>query len=103
MYFSTDSPEKQYVNILMELKRSALKAQKPSCSHLEVKDFTLLIECVIPSDDILATLEPVEVNRTVKVSGGMNLRQFQDRVLTPAMGWVRNYHGYLFYDPKDGR
>jgi hypothetical protein len=30
----------------------------------------------------------------------MNLRQFQDRLLNPAVGWKRNYHMYYFIDPR---
>eukprot|EP00961_Rhodomonas_salina_P124817 1682375-Rhodomonas_salina.1 len=32
----------------------------------------------------------------------MALQSLHDRVLGPAMGWTRNYHGFLFELPSDG-
>jgi hypothetical protein len=32
----------------------------------------------------------------------MTLRTLHDRVIGPAMGWTRNYHGYIFTDVNDG-
>lgn len=40
--------------------------------------------------------------RRIKVAGSTKLFAFQDKILAPALGWVRNYHGYLFVDDKDG-
>ncbi|GAQ88114.1 hypothetical protein KFL_004020010, partial [Klebsormidium nitens] len=37
-----------------------------------------------------------------KVSGGIVLNTFADKVLMPIMGWVWNFHGYVFIDHKDG-
>jgi hypothetical protein len=65
-------------------------------------DYTLRIEMVHHENGGLRPLTPVAVWRKVVVSGGITLRQLHDRVLGPAMGWVRNYHGYLIIDTKDG-
>jgi hypothetical protein len=97
----TPTPEKQYIKLLMDKKAAALKKNLALRKPLFSQDFVLKIEAIIQSEN-LRPLTPMPVWRTVVVSGGMNLRQFQDRVLTPAMGFARNYHGYLFTDPTDG-
>jgi hypothetical protein len=43
-----------------------------------------------------------EITRRVRLSAGMKLSQFQDKVLNPVMGWERNLHGYYFTDYRDG-
>ena len=40
--------------------------------------------------------------RRFKVSGGIVLNTLADKILMPLMGWVRNYHGYVFCDRRDG-
>ena len=40
--------------------------------------------------------------RRIRVSGGMTLQVFQDRILNPCIGWANGYHGYLFTDNRDG-
>jgi hypothetical protein len=96
--------KRQYVDLLKLKKLSLLESSRNSRSSLFKCDFTLLVELVNLNDDIpgLSPLKPVPIWRRIVVSGGMNLAQLHDRVLAPAVGWVRNYHGYLFTDPKDG-
>lgn len=40
--------------------------------------------------------------RRIKVAGATKMNTFQDKILAPALGWTRNYHGYLFVDANDG-
>jgi hypothetical protein len=40
--------------------------------------------------------------RRIKVAGATKLSVFQDKILAPALGWTRNYHGYIFIDASDG-
>lgn len=58
----------------------------------------------------LAFVSP-EIFRVVRVPASYSLAAFQDKVIQPAMGWARNFHGYVFtrdddhqgygYGPKD--
>jgi len=58
---------------------------------LRKRDYILKIKllCVLP-----------EIVRTVRVPAPVSLRVLQDKIISPAMGWKRNYHGYVFADPK---
>lgn len=40
--------------------------------------------------------------RLLTVFGGTTLATMHDRILAPAMGWVRHYHSYKFIDPATG-
>ncbi|EIW53792.1 uncharacterized protein TRAVEDRAFT_133412 [Trametes versicolor FP-101664 SS1] len=40
--------------------------------------------------------------RRIRVSGGLPLSVFADKVLTPVWGWVRNLHAHTFHDYSDG-
>jgi hypothetical protein len=35
-------------------------------------------------------------------AGAMKLNTLHDKVITPIMGWTRNYHGYMYTDQTDG-
>ncbi|KAK9828603.1 hypothetical protein WJX72_000990 [[Myrmecia] bisecta] len=88
-----ESPENQFVTALMERKTQQLAAQREHVKHLFGCDFILEIE--------LHTLKP-RIWRRFRVSGAITLNALQDKVISPIMGWVRNYHGYLFIDRVDG-
>ena len=82
-------PEEQFVSHLIAKKVATLSAmpkEKP-------RDIVLDIE--------LTEVTP-RVWRRVKVSSGMKLNVFTDRVLLPLMGWCRHYHAYYLTDFKDG-
>ena len=40
--------------------------------------------------------------RRIRVGSSIPLDLFQDKVLSPCLGWERNYHSYLFTDSRDG-
>jgi len=52
-------------------------------------------------DGELRPLCPVPVWRRIQVPGGMTLNKLHDMICA-AMGWAKDYHGYIFTDPKDG-
>lgn len=93
-----------HIRVLMDQKKNSLDCELPIRRHLFNADFTLNIELVMKTENGTSCrpLHPVPIWRRLKCSGGLNLRQFQDRVLAPGFGWSRNYHGYLFIDPTDG-
>lgn len=97
-YIGLESPEAQFVKPLKKRKYKKLKSELPERQPLFERDFVLCIE-LCRGD--LRSMKP-RLYRRVAVSGGLALRVFHDRVLGPAMGWVRNYHGYFFTDPTDG-
>lgn len=88
----------------MDEKKVQLKNALPLREPLFRRDVILHVELVALTEEapFLRTLSPVRIWRRLKCSGGLTLRQFQDRVLNPGFGWARNYHAYLFYDPNDG-
>ena len=77
LYEPNDPPERQFVKAFAAKKQAALLAGKEEREELQHRDFVLDIEL----DDVWP-----RVWRRVKVSGGMRLATFQDRVLNPAMG-----------------
>lgn len=96
--------DEKFVGKKMKEKAKLLEDTKEVNSQYTERDFMLLIELLVVEDNgnRFRSLNPIRVWRRIRCSGGLNLRQFQDRVLAPAMGWSRNYHGYHFIDPKDG-
>jgi hypothetical protein len=105
LYFDSKTrPEMQYIAYLMERKKASLAASKARTAPLLEQDYCLKVELIVIDypERNMKPLAPVPVWRTVMVSGGITLCQLHDRVIAPAMGWVRNYHGYLFTDPTDG-
>ncbi|KAI0686560.1 MM3350-like domain-containing protein [Earliella scabrosa] len=67
---------------------------------LPKRDYTLYIS--LPHID-----NPVDSRfdrywRRIRISGGMPLGVFADKVITPLWGWVRNLHAHVFHDFKDG-
>ncbi|KIO34799.1 hypothetical protein M407DRAFT_210250 [Tulasnella calospora MUT 4182] len=84
MYLKTPSPEKQFVKQLEAL----------DIAELERSDYILKIT--------LTGEGSVKVWRRVKISGGLSLAVLADKVITPLMGWTRNYHAHLWTDFKDG-
>ncbi|CAH1775893.1 unnamed protein product [Owenia fusiformis] len=93
LYWPRDTkptPEVQFVRRLIEIKAKKLEVRDPQYLSL---DFILKIRMNgnVP-----------EIWRRFKVSGGVTLNTFQDKIVTPIMGWVRNYHAYYFTDRSDG-
>ncbi|KAG9019483.1 hypothetical protein FRB90_001555 [Tulasnella sp. 427] len=63
-------------------------------AELEQSDYVLNIR--------LTGEQSVKVWRRVKVSGGLSLAVLADKVITPLMGWTRNYHAHVWTDTRDG-
>ncbi|EFN53808.1 hypothetical protein CHLNCDRAFT_136514 [Chlorella variabilis] len=92
-------PEQQFVDVLIAKKVRALEAGKEAAEPFYRRDFILDIDLACPDPQFRH--EP-RVWRRVRVSGGTQLTALQDKVITPVMGWVRNYHGHLWTDYRDG-
>lgn len=80
-------------------KKSILTSQKNINPDRELCDFILTVRL---RDEVQPNPNGGFMWRQVKVSGAMKISAFQDKILAPALGWVRNYHGYIFIDSKDG-
>jgi hypothetical protein len=52
-------------------------------------------------DIVVSDITP-RIWRRVSISSAMKLNVFQDKIICPALGWLRNYHSYIFTDAKDG-
>ncbi|KAJ6492751.1 MM3350-like domain-containing protein [Mycena vitilis] len=97
MYHGNLNPQVQFIQALMKRKKAKITAsrdpERDSC------DFVLTIR-------LRSTAGPSRTSalmtRRIKVSGATKLNVFQDKILAPALGWTRNYHGYLFVDDSDG-
>lgn len=100
------SPEEQFVGVLMERKQAALDATATiRASFLQSSEIRLRVSLVIiGTTHHGGTLhEPnPSIWRRVAVPANVTLRDLHDRVLAPAMGWKRGYHGYFYCDPRDG-
>ncbi|RPA81046.1 hypothetical protein BJ508DRAFT_118721 [Ascobolus immersus RN42] len=96
MYNRIRSPECQWVKHRANMKESQLKLIDQS-AH-QKRDYILKIEF----EDLRDKKGMKFIWRVVKVSGETPLSLFADKVILPAMGWARNYHGYLFIDRSDG-
>jgi len=87
------SPETQFVEYLRQKKKEELQNSLPGAEPLFSKVLVLKVE--------MAYIQPL-VWRRFKVCGGVTLNVFQDKILSPIMGWVRHYHAYHFTDVRDG-
>ncbi|KAL0954367.1 hypothetical protein HGRIS_003358 [Hohenbuehelia grisea] len=96
MSMKEGTPEEQFVRVFMERKKEQLA--KIDLHDLDKQDVILKISLAFLND---ATGQP-RVWRRVRVSAGIKLSAFQDKVVAPVMGWVRNLHAYTFNDFRDG-
>ena len=87
------SPLDQYINKLASCKITQYCYEQEKDNYLDDKDFILLVK--------LVNCENV-CWRRVRVPCHMLMSLFHDVVLSPVMGWARNYHGYAMTDPTDG-
>lgn len=100
-YFTQETPEQQFVNVLVERKRAALAASRDAAA--QGRDLVVrvaLAEHPRWGKDF-EELDP-PVWRRLRVSGRTNLRVLHDRILGPVVGWTRNYHAFFFTDFADG-
>merc|ERR1719341_307577 len=81
----------QFVEQLMELKEEKLKETRLDPDNSP--DLVLKVE--------LMGTQP-RIWRRVQVPAAIPLFTLADKVLTPVMGWVRNFHAYSFVDVRDG-
>ena len=85
------APQIQFVEQLMELKEEKLRESRLDPENSP--DLVLKVE--------LMGTEP-RIWRRVQVPAAIPLFTLADKVLTPVMGWVRNFHAYTFVDVIDG-
>ena len=81
----------QFVDKLIERKQQLL--EKTKMDPKDSPDFILRIE--------LMNTEP-KVWRRFQCPSNIPLFSLADKILTPIMGWVRNFHAYTFVDLSDG-
>ncbi|KAF8462944.1 hypothetical protein BDZ91DRAFT_796720 [Kalaharituber pfeilii] len=83
LYVGMDTPETAFVKKLMAIKEKKLALQKAAADARKQCDYLLRI--------VLSRIPDPQGNdliyRCIKVSGGMNLNVFQDKILQPVMGW----------------
>ncbi|KAG0701206.1 hypothetical protein DFH29DRAFT_876028 [Suillus ampliporus] len=89
-------PEKQFLDVLKDRKREQLR--KLDLADLDKKDIVIKIHLKLLED---ANGDP-RIWRRVRLSAGMKIGVFQDKVLSPVLNWVRNLHCYTFTDLRDG-
>ena len=100
IYFREKSPEQQFVEVLKDRKRAALAARRDEAAQ----GLDLIVRVALAEFGRHRSFEELDpsVWRRVRLSGATNLQTLHDRVLGPAMGWTRNYHGFFFTDFSDG-
>ncbi len=91
MYIGKPTPEEQFASYIRDNKYLEELKTRPALRFKQ--DYTFRIkmveEAVLPDDQDL-------VWRSVRVSGGMPLRAFADKVVLPLIGMCRNYHTYAW-------
>ncbi|KAJ7610451.1 MM3350-like domain-containing protein [Roridomyces roridus] len=89
-------PEDQFLNAVMARRKRELK--EVDLGDLTRRDYVLRIHM----PNIKTSTGEDRIWRRFIVSGGMSLGVFQDKVLAPLMGWVRNFHAHILTDYRDG-
>ncbi|KAJ7505819.1 MM3350-like domain-containing protein [Mycena galericulata] len=97
MYHGSLLPQVQFINALMERKKAKIAAARDP--QRELCDYVLTVRL---RDKEVASCTSAIMWRRIKVSGATKVGVFHDKILAPALGWTRNYHGYLFVDDRDG-
>ncbi|ORY81834.1 MM3350-like domain-containing protein [Leucosporidium creatinivorum] len=98
--FDRDGPgslEEQFVKILMERKRVKLAKREAEVAALSRRDVVLQVTLPFHTHPRLAP-----ITRRLRCSAGTKLSVFQDKILSPVMGWERNLHSYVFIEYEDG-
>ncbi|GJE93652.1 zf-MYND domain-containing protein [Phanerochaete sordida] len=91
-------PEEQFVLCRMAIKLMDL--EEMDVEELKACDYTLYIKTEnMPK---LPGSEADRLWRRIRVSGGLTLSVFADKVLTPLFGFIRNLHAHVFHDLLDG-
>ncbi|OJT08540.1 hypothetical protein TRAPUB_546 [Trametes pubescens] len=91
-------PELQFIDVLIARKLAGLKALE--LGMLPRSDYILYLS--LPYIPVPGNNGGDRYWRRVRVSGGLPLGVFADKIITPLFGWVRNSHAHLFTDYKDG-
>ncbi|KAJ6474005.1 MM3350-like domain-containing protein [Mycena vitilis] len=89
-------PEDQFMNAVMARRKAELK--EVHLGDLTRRDYVLRIHM----PEIATATGEDRIWRRFICSGGMSLGVFQDKVLAPLMGWVRNFHSHILTDYRDG-
>ncbi|KAJ7195805.1 MM3350-like domain-containing protein, partial [Mycena pura] len=89
-------PEEQFMNAVLARRKRELK--QVDLGDLTRRDYVLRIHM----PDIKTETGADRIWRRFIVSGGLSLGVFQDKVLAPLMGWVRNFHAHILTDYRDG-
>ncbi|KAJ7904860.1 MM3350-like domain-containing protein [Mycena leptocephala] len=97
MYHGNLQPQVQFIHALMERKKAKIAAARDP--QRELCDFVLTVRL---RNTEAASCTSSIMWRRIKVAGATKLSVFQDKILAPALGWTRNYHGYIFIDASDG-
>ncbi|KZV87163.1 hypothetical protein EXIGLDRAFT_652444 [Exidia glandulosa HHB12029] len=92
---SRRTPEEQFVDVLKARKMRELDAK--DLAGRDKRDVILRIRLM----DVKKNGE-FRVWRRFRVAAGIKLSVFQDKIVTPIMGWTRNLHAYVFTDFSDG-
>ncbi|KAF5366847.1 hypothetical protein D9758_006485 [Tetrapyrgos nigripes] len=90
------TPEKQFVEVLVERKKKQLESL--NLDNLPKRDVIITIRLHLLNDKTGAP----RIYRRFRVSAGIRLNVFQDKIVAPIMGWTRNLHAYTFTDFRDG-
>lgn len=94
-------PEVQFVNCLAYRKEMEIlkyrQTVKPAYAGRKKRGDAVPCDYII---EVSLGFNP-RVWRRLKVSSAVTLSVLHDKILAPALGWVRNYHAYSFTDQLD--
>ena len=93
-------PEQQWVELRKQAKRQQI------ASNAEVSEASSDMQIRVELIHRFEAGDPVPLSppiwRELRLSGATNLGVLQDKILSPVIGWTRNYHGYFYTDYSDG-
>jgi hypothetical protein len=88
-------PEEQFCSVLRarwQEEGDAYRATEER-ANLKKSDYTLLVTLVPRNQE---TVVKKFMWRRIALSGGLTLRAVADKILLPALGFIRNYHSFMF-------
>jgi len=98
------TPEEQWIELRKQAKRQQIACN--AAVSAASQDMEIRVELIngfepSPVQGMPIPLSP-RIWREFRLSGATNLGILHDKILSPVMGWTRNYHGYFYTDLSDG-
>ncbi|RPA77549.1 hypothetical protein BJ508DRAFT_330050 [Ascobolus immersus RN42] len=100
LYPTGETPEEKWVARVAAARGRKIncEANQAAFKERQAQDYVLKVTLLDVKDKEGTNF----CHRVIQVSGAIPLNVLVDKVLLPAMGWLRNYHGYTLVSQTDG-